>query len=159
MTRGRARTSIRPKPASRPSSRTAQRALSTSTTANVSPYQTLGLATTQQVRQINALVPGVDVSGFDFALSSDDIRHAMNEHGDAAETRQTQVPIHADDFAEMPRLLNGAWGTLKPVTMYSTRREGFQITATVGAQRYTSVWEIRTGRKMLVLKSLWKYVP
>lgn len=135
----------------------AQRALSKTTTAKVAPYQTLGLATKQQALRIDALGYGFQVSDYDFALDANDVRHAISGHGEDGETREQQVPINAADFAEVPRFLDSPWTALKPVRLRSTGRMGFQMTTNVGGRRYTSVWEVLSGRKMLALKSLWKY--
>lgn len=123
-----------------------QRVLSTETTADVPPYRTLGLTTSKQVKAINALVPKVDVSGYDFALDKVGIQHAIKRHGDV---------IDAADFAMLPEILNSSDATVTRAQggMESMQIPGVVMTARIEGRWFRAVWDIRARRKMLVLHS------
>ena len=119
--------------------------------AHVEPYQTLGLLTSDEMRR--AGVEGL----YDWALAADDVRHAFRRHGDpATEARLGQLAVTADDFRLAAiALRDGQWrldgttdiGRPAIVLEYSHPQSGI---------RYVMVWEVRAGRKMIVLKSMRK---
>lgn len=135
-----------------------QRVLSDTTTADVAPYRTLGLATTKQVEKIGKLVPGkLDVSGFDFALSADDVRHIESGHGAGNEIEPGQEAVSAADFALLPAIINDAsakWVYAGPAKR--TRHPLLSIVARIGGQAFTARWEVLGGRHMLALKTFFK---
>lgn len=135
-----------------------QRVLSDTTTADVPPYRTLGLATSKQVARIGDMLPDhVNVSGFDFALAANDVRHTMSGHGLAAEMEPGQEPVSAADFALLPAILNDA--DAKWVYAGRAKRTGhpvLSIVARIAGQAFTARWEVLTGRRMLALKTFFK---
>lgn len=119
--------------------------------APLPPSRTLGLVRSNQSAAIRA-AGGVDVRGFDYSLSEFEIRHVVNAHGsEAAEALRGQRAVTPADFAVLPELLriadpvyDGTAGTGRPVVVF---------TASIGDVRYQAAFEIRTGRKTLVLLS------
>lgn len=120
--------------------------------AHVEPYQTLGLLTSDEMKR--AGVEGL----YDWALAADDVRHALRRHGDpATEARLGQVAVTTDDFGLAPiALRDGQWhldgqtdiGRPAIVNEYTNPQTGV---------RYLMVWEVRSGRRMIVLKSMRKW--
>jgi hypothetical protein len=115
-------------------------------------YQTLGLLTTDEMKQ--AGLEGL----YDWVLSADDVRHAWRRHGDpATEARLGQLAVTAEDFGVVPEaLIDGRWrpdGTTdigRPAIVHEYTHPQTGI-------RYVLVWEVRSGRKMIVLKSMRKW--
>jgi hypothetical protein len=48
---------------------------------------------------------GVEMEGWEFDLSADDIRHALSRHGEAAEKQGDQQPLSRRDFELLPHVL------------------------------------------------------
>jgi hypothetical protein len=131
-----------------------QRVLSTETTADVPPYRTLGLATSKQVKEINALVPKTDVSGFDFALDRSAVLHIQAHHGTAAtETPRGQFPVMAADYALLPQVLN-APDSIRRDDSSGIGRPVILIEKVIDGRKIMAAFEVRAGRKMLALQSL-----
>jgi len=120
--------------------------------AHVEPYQTLGLLTSDEM--MRAGVEGL----YDWALAADDVRHTFRRHGDpATEARLGQLAVTADDFRLAAiALRDGQWrpdGT----TDIGRPAIALEYTHPQTRVRYLMVWEVRAGRKMIVLKSMRKW--
>jgi hypothetical protein len=118
----------------------------------VQPYQTLGLLTRDETQR--AGVEGL----WDWALAAEDIRHVWRRHGDPArEARLGQLAVTADDFSVVPQaLLYGQW---RPDGATDIGRPAIlhDYTDAESGVRYVIVWEVRSGRRMIVLKSMRKW--
>lgn len=115
------------------------------------PIQTLGRLTSDQASAIGPAT-GIDVSGFDFSLSPNEIRHIIARHGDdAAEALSGQRAVVPGDYAMLPQLLLRARPVYDGVS--STGRPVFLFTADIAGVRYQAAFELRTGRKTLALLS------
>lgn len=127
-----------------------RRVLSTDTTANIEPAHTLGLTTSRQAQRIDALHRGLDVSGYDFALTPDGVRAALSD-----------VPssLAPEDFETVPAILNAPDAA---PTYVGTTRGGsplVRITGTVGGIRYVTLWRVREGPRTLALEGLSRAHP
>ena len=49
---------------------------------------------------------GIDVSGFRQTISTNDLRHADNQHGPNNERRRDQIPLTAEDYERIPELFS-----------------------------------------------------
>lgn len=97
----------------------------------------------------------VDVSGFKHTVDSSGIRHAFNQHGnEALEAERGQSAITAEDIAKIPEITSSFDG------VKSAGKDGLGNELIVYTKKYDGtifhVEEIRTGRKELVTKTLWK---
>jgi hypothetical protein len=117
-------------------------------------YRTLGLLTANDVRQVKTL-KGLDVGGYDYALDKSSVGHIKKKHGEAkVEEARGQRAVAAGDYARLPDLLNapdnvedgGVSDVGQPVLRYIKEYDG---------ELYTVAFEVRKGRKMLGLQSLW----
>jgi hypothetical protein len=134
--------------------RYAQRVLDGRTSLDIPPVQTMGLLTSAHAAKVGKLA-GVWVDGFDFALDPYSVRHIRDEHGDeAVESRRGQRAVVAADYARLPALLSNP----DEVVDGGRSNVGHRIVRYVkriGDELYTAAFEIRTGRKMLALQSMW----
>jgi hypothetical protein len=117
-------------------------------------YRTLGLLTANDVRQVKTL-KGLDVGGYDYALDKSSVGHIKKKHEEAkVEEARGQRAMAAGDYARLPDLLNapdnvedgGVSDVGQPVLRYIKEYDG---------ELYTVAFEVRKGRKMLGLQSLW----
>ena len=113
-------------------------------------YQTLGLLTSDDLAR--AGIEGL----YDWALSADEVRHVFRRHGDAQrEESMGQIAVTADDYAKVTQaLLDGQWKIdgRTDVGMPAITHDYID-----GGVRYVFVWEVRTGRRMVVLKTMRKW--
>jgi hypothetical protein len=122
------------------------------TGAIVQQYQTLGLLTSDEMKR--AGVEGL----YDWTLAADDVRHAWQRHGDAAtEARLGQLPVTAEDFRLAPVALRDGQWHLDGQTDLGLPAIMNEYTDPKTGVRYLMVWEVRSGRKMIVLKSMRKW--
>lgn len=141
--------------------RYAERALGVRNSAPIGPlievqqYKTFGLLTSKDSARITGLT-GVDVTRFDYALDRNSILHIRAEHGDAAtEKRRGQRGVTEADYAKLPAMLSDPDSLTDAGPTWKSGKPAVLIQKTIGFEEYFSVWEIRTGRKMLVLQSMW----
>ena len=99
----------------------------------------------------------LDVSGFEHGIDEAAIRHVLNHHGNSeTESARGQVAITLDDFVKIPEITdpskadeidyNAKTEDGLPAIHYKKRYNGHVIV----------VEEVRTGRKRLALKTMWK---
>lgn len=133
----------------------AQRILEGQHGLDVPPYRTLGLLTKADAAKVRQL-KDIGVDDFDFTVDTAAVRHVRTNHGtDKTELPRGQRAVMGTDYAQLPRLLNdgGDW-----VDAGQAKRTGHPLVKremTHDAERYTAVFEVRTGRKMLALESLY----
>lgn len=134
--------------------RYAKRVLDNNTAAEIPPYKTMGLLTSRDAARVKELT-GRDVELYDYALDPSSIGHIRRKHGEAAgELVRGQRPVIASDYSALPGILNapdleeyaGLSDVGHPVVRYKKQIDG---------ELYTTVFEIRKKRRMLVLQSMW----
>jgi hypothetical protein len=132
----------------------AQRILEGRNPLEIPPYKTMGLLTSADVRQVEQL-KGLELAGYDYALDKSTVEHVQKKHGDPkVEEKRGQRAVTAQDYARLPDLLNtpdsvedgGQSDVGAPVLRYAKVFNG---------ELYTAAFEVRKGRKMLALQSLW----
>jgi hypothetical protein len=115
----------------------------------------LGAVSDGEVEEARA--SGLDLTGYRHTVDMFAVRHALNQHGDAAmEASRGQIGLTADDFAAIPDVIDapdarvyGAKTPRKQEVVASIKRlpDGSLLV----------VEEVRTGRKTLALVSVRKY--
>lgn len=124
-------------------------------TVRVEPLRTLGLATSEQISRIEE-VTGSDLKGqlFDFVVDQDGIRHVMGRHTDARiEATRGQRPISVSDFARLAQLLS-APDNIEPGDVVAGRGKMLVFSKRFGSEWLRAVFEVRTGRRRLVLVTM-----
>lgn len=124
------------------------------TEADVPPYQTMGLLTSDEAKQIADLtkVEAVGKELYDWTVDAEAVGHIRNEHSEGTETDAQQRPVAAADYAHLPQVLSGAatyaglsWEAKQPLVQFVKR---------MGGELWTAQFEVRRQRRMLVLKTL-----
>ncbi|MBO9492060.1 PLxRFG domain-containing protein [Endozoicomonas sp. G2_1] len=99
---------------------------------------------------------GVNLDGYKHVVDTSGIRHAFKHHGDAmAESKRGQIAIKESDFSKISEIISNP----DKVELSGKDKLGndlikYQKQVDDGTTYY--VEEIRTGRKELVLKSMWR---
>lgn len=123
----------------------------------VPPYRTLGLVTSDQVQLLAA--SRIDAAGFDFAIGRDAPLHIRARHGDTAtESLRGQRGVTADDYANLPTIVN-APDAIEAAGQSGVGRPVVRFIKEIGGEKFVAAFEVRTGRKMLALQSLWVGKP
>jgi len=118
------------------------------------PYRTLGLVIGPHVDEIESLI-GKNVAGFDFALDSHAVRHINKSHGDqAAEAKRGQRAVTAEDYEMLPLILNSP-DTIEDGGKTDAGTPVVRIAKDIFGELYVAAFEVRKGRKMLALQSMW----
>lgn len=139
--------------------RYAQRVIDGRGGVEIQPYRTMGLLTRADADRVRAEA-GMDVDGFDFALDPFAVRHVISGHGDAAvEMPRGQRDVTAADFGKLPKLFNAYQSSRHVGASRSSGRELMNFSGIVENETISAVLEIRTGRKMLALISMWVGSP
>ncbi len=134
--------------------RYAARALDDKTDIEKQPYRTLGLLTTTDVEAVKRL-KGIDVSLYDYALDASAIKHVNSVHGDAqAERLRGQRAVTAADYARLPELLT-APDRVEESGLTDVGRPAVTIAKQFGNETMIAVFEVRSGRRMLVPVTLY----
>ena len=94
---------------------------------------------------------GLDVSGYTHSLDESGVRHIFNQHGDEeTEQERGQVAVTEEDFARLREV----------VAEPDSIRPGNDANTVIFAKKFGNTWhyvqEVRTGRKKLAAKTLWK---
>ncbi len=98
---------------------------------------------------------GVSVSGFKHAASDQAMRHALKQHGNpATEKARGQKAITPDDFARLPEIIRR--GVYHEADQRKFGPKRIEIRATLGADRYVYVGEVRTGARRIDMVTMWK---
>ena len=135
--------------------RYARRVIEARTGLEIPPYRTMGLLTGADAERVKALA-GMDVDSFDYALDPSAVRHVQRGHGNqGAESGRGQVAVTADDYAMLPELLNAPDEISDAGVSRMARRPLVKFTKQIGDRRIVAVFEVRTGRKMLALETMY----
>lgn len=124
----------------------------------VQKYRTLGLLTSDQAREIAKMTGGkaATLEIYDWALDASTVRKVLKDHGiDAAEAKHGQTAVTAEDYSLLPQIIQEAdrmeYGGIsdvgRPVVRAIKRIAGID---------YVAAFEVRSGRHMLALQSMWK---
>jgi hypothetical protein len=115
------------------------------------PYEihrvTLTVTISEEI--INLIKPlGIDISHFEHELDNYGIKHSLDRHG------KDSLPVTKDDFYKIPEILSSP----DQVTYVGTSGIGTHLIEYRKAFNGTTYYleEIRTGRKTLSLKTLYK---
>lgn len=131
-----------------------QRARDNQVQPAVEPFLTLGRLTSRQVNEVARL--GIDAAGYDFNFEASGIAHILKEHSDLTRERlRGQRPVTPLDLALLPQLLDQPF-TIEPgvpTRNPNTRAVMFHIDRP--GERWNAVFEVRRGRRMLALKTLY----
>lgn len=119
--------------------------------------RSLGILTGQDAAVIQRL-SRVDVGKFDYAVDANAVRHVINRHSDVAiEASRGQIAVLPEDFGLLPLIFNHPDGVT-----YDAGEPGKQpvlrYIKVMGGIRFVALMDIRTGRRRLVLKTMWKEV-
>lgn len=121
---------------------------------NVQPVRTMGRLTLSHRQRVNE-VTSRDLKDYHFTVDASAVRHITSSHGGASEALRGQIPLSAETYALLPRILDrpdlieeaGHTTVGLPVVRFSRR---------IGAITYTVAMEIRgKKRRMLAVQSMW----
>jgi hypothetical protein len=120
--------------------------------ADVEPGRTLGLLTSNQAAAI-AKATVLHAAGFDFSLSPSELAHVRAAHGDqSSEARRGQRAVLPDDFAQLPRVLDG--DELRYVGVSDGHKVPmFEIRRTIDGEEFVTRWEYWKRRRTMTLLS------
>lgn len=120
----------------------------------LAPMKTLGLVKSETLNEFSK-VAKFDLSSdlYDFAIDQDAVRHVLKSHGDdLAEAKRGQRGISAQDFGSLAGMLDSPktieWGT------HNGKRH-LVLTWEMAGEKWTAVFDIRTGRRRINLVSMW----
>lgn len=100
---------------------------------------------------------GRDISGHERVLESSDIRHAVKSHGDPeVELARGQKAIGKRDFGMIPQIVESAHTIEIKGQAGSRKTPRLVYHATIGADHYEYVEEIRSSGKVVALKTMLK---
>jgi hypothetical protein len=125
--------------------------------ADVPPYQTMGLLTTDEAQQIAKLtgVEAVSKELFDWTVDGNAIEHIDGGHGDEEEEAQRyeQRAVTQADFGRLPQILSAT-----PVFAGRGKKTGqpqVRFVQKIGDDVFTALFEVRSQRRMLALKTFY----
>lgn len=133
--------------------RYAQRAMGAQGAA---PYQTMGLLTAAQADEVARITGGaLGDELYDWTLDASTVRKVLKDHGDdAAEARSGQAGLSLQDFGRLPRIIDGA-DRIEYGGQSGVGRHVVRVIKRMGQLEYWAVFEVRSGRQMLALQSMW----
>jgi len=124
----------------------------------VDEYRTLGLLTTAQSAQISQITnsEAVTSKAFDWAFDASTVRKVLKDHGDdAAEAKQGQSGVTTDDYALIPQIISDP-DKIEDAGKSDVGRPIVRVIKRIGDVTYVLAVEVRSGRQMLALQSMWK---
>lgn len=134
--------------------RYAQRVLRGDDIAQLPAYRTMGLLTALDVAQV-VKAKDLTVGGYDFALDVSAVRHVQKNHGSEKERTRGQRPVTAADYAILPRLLAEGGDLIDAGVSRTTQAPLVRRELTIDGETYVGVFEVRKGRRMLVLQTFY----
>lgn len=133
----------------------AQRILEGRTHLEIPETRTLGLVTGETARRLAR--DGLDVGGYDFILDRSAVGKIARDHGAGQPERaRGQRPVVAADYARLPAIINDQEAIR--VSAAPARRTGLpvvEIRKRFGREEMVTLWEARSGRQRLALKTMW----
>jgi len=126
--------------------------------AAAQPYQTMGLLTTEEAAQI-ARMTGVDAVErelYDWTIDAYAPNHILGGHGDdAIEATSGQRAVTAADFGRVPEIIAGADRIEAAGKSRSNKNPLVRLYKRIGKEEYVTVFEVRAGRRMLALDTMY----
>lgn len=118
-------------------------------------YRTLGLLTAGDIAQVKA-AKELQVEGYDYALDGSAVRHVEKHHGgEKSERSRGQRAVSVEDYSVLPRLLNEGGPLAYVGVSRTTGAPLMQRELAVDGVTYVAVFEVRKGRRMLVLQTFY----
>ncbi len=124
----------------------------------VDEYRTLGLLTKDQATIIALITisDAVSLNSYDWAFDASTVRKVLKDHGDdAAEAKQGQSGVSADDYSLLPKIISDP-DKIEDAGKSDVGRPIVRVIKRIGDVTYVLAMEVRSGRKMLALQSMWK---
>ena len=124
----------------------------------VDEYRTLGLLTAAQSEQIAQLTQNDAVvsKAYDWAFDAYTVRKVLKDHGDdAAEAKQGQTGVTIDDYALLPQIISNP-DKIEEAGKSDVGRPIVRVIKHIDGVTYVLAVEVRSGRQMLALQSMWK---
>ena len=137
--------------------RYARRVLGEGGEAIVQPVWTLGGVTSDQVRAIEAALPGLDakLGAMDFSIAQSDVLHVRNAHGDAAtEAKRGQIAVTIGDYRHLPEIVS-APDAVGEAGQSDAGEPLVRYVKVIDGRRYFAVFAVRRGRTTLGPKTLY----
>ena len=89
-----------------------------------------------------------------FVIAVSDIRHTLLRHG--KKTEKKQVAVSFDDFLLIPKIIKKFDDVKLSGYTKKTNLKTIKFTKNINKINYVCIFEIRTGRKKLAFKTLYK---
>lgn len=123
--------------------------------AGAAPQRTLGLATASQIADWRARL-ATELEGLqDIAVDAAAVRHAFRRHGDeVVERRRGQRALQATDFGRLPQLVDAPDSVVSAETAPG-RGPRLRFARHFGDERLVALFEARTGRRRIMLVTMW----
>lgn len=97
---------------------------------------------------------GLDISGWSHSIAESDIRHIMKRHGDeASQEKLGQRAVTKADFEKLPEILSN-FDSIQYEGLNNEHHHSFIVRKKLNGEIYCAQ-EVRTGRKKLVVKTMW----
>ncbi len=101
---------------------------------------------------------GFDLSDYVHNIDVSGLRHAFKHHGKNNEKINTQIPINNDDVKQIPQMLYN-YDSVTFGTKDSKGTDIIKYQKQVSSYELVYLEEIRTGKKTLTIKSMYKKKP
>src|SRR5699024_306071 len=107
----------------------------------------------RKAEAVRSLAPNADIRGYRHTIDEGAVRHVLFQHGSERESERGPSPVTAEDFERIPDILERG-----EVESVSTDKKGLHsiVTRARVDDGYVYVEEVRTGRKALALRTMWK---
>lgn len=125
---------------------------------NLAPNQTLGLLTRAEAERIAGLtgVAGLRDEMYDWTIDASAVRKIKKVHGSTStETPRGQEPVTTSDYGLLSRII-AAPDRIETDGLSGVGRPVVRLRKQIGELEYVAVFEVRAGRKMLGLQTLFK---
>ena len=121
--------------------------------AAVPSVRTMGMMRSDQVGQVNDALgtEAIRKQGFDFSLDIEFTRHIRAEHGPGS---KDDTPISPADFAYLPRIVEEP-DAIRPGDEAKGGLPRVIYRKAIGGRIYEALFELRTGKRSLALKSFY----
>ncbi len=97
----------------------------------------------------------IDLKDYKHMIDVAGVNHVMRKHGKEEEKYKGQIPITENDFLNIPNIVEN-YDDVNPSNKTKMHLEAIKYTKVIENKKYTMVEEIRSGRKKLTMKTLYK---
>ena len=117
-------------------------------------YFGYGYVSDEEAKRVKEAI-GLDVYGAAHFINEQEIRHAMNRHGEQGEYRGGQESITKEDIESIPEYIR----TADKISLEGITRQGLPL---IRYQKRVNghivvIEEFRRGKRVLAFKTMWKY--